>query len=759
MFKAHFSPGGNEMEQEIRSQSQRSEDQKNQYRYDAFISYSHKADADLAKVLENRLEKWAKPFYGRRTASVFRDQTSLTAEPHLWPTIADNLDDSAFLIILASPTAVGSKWVSKEICHWLTAGACDEPDLMQPGQIQQRRVDSILLVLTEGDLVWDDMTKDFDLSKTTALSLLLKGLNWQPRWEDLRWTRGKDAKEIENHDDFLIVIAGILAKIRGQTKEQVLDANDKEQKRTISLFWRLTVGLFVAAFVAVGAAFVANSQRAAATRRSDQLVDLSKELMFDIHDAIALVPGATLAREKIVATSLSHLNKLRQEAGNDPKLIRFIAIAYTKVADVQGNPTFPNLGDTSGAMKSYETALELFNKLTDSEWVNGQAVRDLYLCYERLTDINLGIGDSKAALEWCKRQVDLTKRLHAERPSHPPLIADLANAYNREARIHLIRSDVTKAKAALALSLEFGEALLKLTPGDYAALLHLSQSHRIRADLEMQEENLDQANADCSKSISLLMTAKEKHPMSVEVEGSLAGCHFTIGQIHQRRNENDEAKASLNTALEILERVKATGETDVQLLGRICTVERQLAVIEKLLGHTDDAQRYFKKALSSMKELSQHDPKNRLLQRDLVLVYLQYGEFEEKIQKLQLALDLFQQAWEIASGNYQSDPSDAAFQHDYWFCSFAQGRVWMKKADASHADATHDEKHVVDALKQAQRWFSTARPILQEMSEKGLLEPHDRPALKILDEQLRRLNRALEVLSTDDQSDIPGDRN
>src|SRR5262249_12689874 len=119
------------------------------HRYDAFISYSHKADARLAWALERHLKKFAKPWYRLRAVTVFRDESSLSVTAPLWPTIVGNLDDSRYLIVLASATAAASKWVRREICHWITGGTCDEPENLRPPQIQTGRVERLLLVLTE----------------------------------------------------------------------------------------------------------------------------------------------------------------------------------------------------------------------------------------------------------------------------------------------------------------------------------------------------------------------------------------------------------------------------------------------------------------------------------------------------------------------------------------------------------------------------------------------------------------------------------
>ena len=55
--------------------------------YDAFISYSHAKDKPIAAALQSIIQKLGEPWYNRRALRIFRDDTSLSATPHLWPSI------------------------------------------------------------------------------------------------------------------------------------------------------------------------------------------------------------------------------------------------------------------------------------------------------------------------------------------------------------------------------------------------------------------------------------------------------------------------------------------------------------------------------------------------------------------------------------------------------------------------------------------------------------------------------------------------
>jgi hypothetical protein len=52
-------------------------------RYGAFISYSHSTSAEVARGLEEWLQRYAKPWWRWRAMNVFRDDTNLTAAPAL----------------------------------------------------------------------------------------------------------------------------------------------------------------------------------------------------------------------------------------------------------------------------------------------------------------------------------------------------------------------------------------------------------------------------------------------------------------------------------------------------------------------------------------------------------------------------------------------------------------------------------------------------------------------------------------------------
>jgi len=103
-----------------------------EYTYFAFISYAHKDEkhaAWLQKSLENyripvKLRKTHGSDIPKRVRPVFRDKTDLRPG-NLEKSLASELDDSRYLIVICSPASKQSAWVNQEIGHFRQTGRAD----------------------------------------------------------------------------------------------------------------------------------------------------------------------------------------------------------------------------------------------------------------------------------------------------------------------------------------------------------------------------------------------------------------------------------------------------------------------------------------------------------------------------------------------------------------------------------------------------------------------------------------------------------
>lgn len=123
-----------------------------------------------------------------------------------------------------------------------------------------------------------------------------------------------------------------------------------------------------------GGLYVANRERAVAQRRFGQVRQLAGEFLA-LDGTIQNLPGATAARQQIVARSLAYLEALGAEARTDRDLALEIGKAYLQVARVQGVPSGSNLGDFAGADQTLGKAEAIVDAVLHGNPKNRLALR------------------------------------------------------------------------------------------------------------------------------------------------------------------------------------------------------------------------------------------------------------------------------------------------------------------------------------------------------------------------------------------------
>lgn len=254
-------------------------------KYDAFLSYSHAADDALAPALQAALHRLARPWYRMRALRVFRDKTSLAASPELWPSIVAALSEAEHFLLLASPPAAASRWVQREIEWWLA----------------NRSLQKMLILVTGGEVAWDEAAGDFDWPRTDALpAAVLKGrYPAEPLWVDLRWARSAETMTLR-HAGFRLAVLDIAAPLHGRSKDE-LDGDDVRQfARTRRLAGSAIAGLVVLSIAAASAAVIAVRQRDEAVRQGTRAeagrlaaqADLLRERGGPVDDSVNLAAQA-----------------------------------------------------------------------------------------------------------------------------------------------------------------------------------------------------------------------------------------------------------------------------------------------------------------------------------------------------------------------------------------------------------------------------------------------------------------------------------
>lgn len=156
---------------------------------------------------------------------------------------------------------------------------------------------------------------------------------------------------------------------------------------------------------------VARRERAKAERRFRDVRNLTNSFLFDFHDSIADLSGATKAREMVVKKAQEYLDSLAQEAGDDRELLWELSTAYLKLGDVQGRPGFSRTGDTGSALQSYEKSLETRRRLVALQPDNTEYQLGLAITLSRFGPLFQVLGKPNSAVERMREATAITDKL------------------------------------------------------------------------------------------------------------------------------------------------------------------------------------------------------------------------------------------------------------------------------------------------------------------------------------------------------------
>jgi eukaryotic-like serine/threonine-protein kinase len=161
--------------------------------------------------------------------------------------------------------------------------------------------------------------------------------------------------------------------------------------------------------IAAQQASLAREQHARAEKRFRDVRELANSLIFEIHDSIQNLPGATQPRKLLVDRALKYLDSLSQEASDDPGLQRELASAYERLGDVQGMPNAASVGDSAGAQGSYLKSIELLESVLRSSAANNRDRLQLSAVHDKLAILLSALGDLNGVADHAARAASLAR--------------------------------------------------------------------------------------------------------------------------------------------------------------------------------------------------------------------------------------------------------------------------------------------------------------------------------------------------------------
>jgi WD40 repeat protein len=235
--------------------------------YQAFISYRHNTSGAMAVALEKALRQYAKPLY-KPPIRIFRDENQIGAGQDLKKTIRQALQESIYLIYIATRDAAESPYVRQELELW-----CGE----------LKRQDRLIIIWQKDKLLADPVRNSLAWESSDAIPSSLKSyLSGIPVWLDFTWVAG-DSDLVLNNPRFKTLINSIVSRFRGIPPENLIGEEVITHRRNVLIRNTGITALGIMLIIALTAGWVAYQQRNTAVverdrARSSLLVNASNKL-------------------------------------------------------------------------------------------------------------------------------------------------------------------------------------------------------------------------------------------------------------------------------------------------------------------------------------------------------------------------------------------------------------------------------------------------------------------------------------------------
>jgi serine/threonine protein kinase/tetratricopeptide (TPR) repeat protein len=405
----------------------------------------------------------------------------------------------------------------------------------------------------------------------------------------------------------------------------VIARRDTARYRTGKFITRHKAGVGAAALVALALiggviattwqARVARAERARAEREFNDVRTLTTSFLFEFHEAIRDLPGATPARKLLVQRALNYLSKLAGQARGNRRLQLELAEAYLKVGDVQGNAYEANLGDPAGAAKSYGRALEISESLTRTDPRNPDALRYEARSYKSLGEVLPVLGNPSDAVTDLRRAAGILESLIVAGSNDKQLRQDLASCYQS-------LGDVQGHPGLQNL-------------GDPVAAL---ESYR--------------------KSLALYQALAESDPKYNPARRGMALVQIRMGDLKEARDDLQGVLQAYLSALQIMESLSAAEPTNAQDQRRLAHAYRKVGGIQEDLRNFKEALGYYDKATDINRSLMNADPNNHQASMAFAISLRWSGDLLYRMGQHAAALTRYRKVLEVLDRMAATDPQN-----------------------------------------------------------------------------------------------------
>jgi eukaryotic-like serine/threonine-protein kinase len=715
-----------------------------EYKYWAFISYSHQDNLDTrgdgsenhvrwANWLLEQLETFRIPdtYRDRLTPSgeqmperflpVFRDEDELPTSHDLGGQIRDALKRSRFLIVIASPRSARSRYVNEEVRYFRQLG----------------RGDHILTLIVDGEpnvrlTPKHGWTADDDCFCPALVHPLRDGgevdetrrLPEEPIAADVRMKnaerihelRADEVKEPDRRDLLehmkLKLVAGLMGvgldELVQRDKARQIEAGRKEARKlrrwltVVSVLAILVLVAGVLAFVQRNRAETARNRAVLARNSADEVIDY---LQHSLRDQLKETGRLSLLEE--IDERVARYQREHPPGEGEPAIDRERGVLMVQQGDV-----LLAKGKVQEALRLYLDSQAIMERLAQLRPNDHQAQDDLSISQEKVGDAWLEGNAPDAALESFHKCVGIRERLVKAQPQVALWKYQLSAGYIKIGDVHFSLGQFQEALKFFRQGLAHAQSLAESDPNNVEWQAGLSISDEKIGDVLLAEQQPDVALESFQQSFAIRERLLKKDPENAKLQESLTVACYKMGQVLLAKNRPAEALEYFRQNFVLSER-RAKQDPSNAVAQRFL-YGSYFALGEALgqSGQIDAAMDSLHKGLELAEKAAQADPHDLMRYRDLALVLGKIGSLAQSNQRWAEAAKAFSRLVVVARPWLERQDAGVFGLQGF---AFGVGSCWEVLRDAPPGTVQLDRGQLLKDLR-------LTRDRLKKLQQQGALQ-------------------------------------
>jgi tRNA A-37 threonylcarbamoyl transferase component Bud32/tetratricopeptide (TPR) repeat protein len=485
---------------------------------------------------------------------------------------------------------------------------------------------------------------------------------------------------------------------------------------------------------------IAIAEKARAEHRFNEVRRLARSVIFDYHDAIKDLSGATAIRERLVKDGLTYLDSLASEAGDDPELQHELAAAYDRVGDVRGqNYAAASLGDSVGALDSYLKALRIREVLMVASPGDAQVGRDLAASYSKVGMQLIETSEAARGLEYLRKGLALQEQLIVNQPANLEIRQEVAATYNAIGLALESAGDAAGALDAHRKALALRKVLVAAEP----------DNQKFRRGLVITDINLGRALvltgdfqgglASNRKALAICAALVAENPSRADYRRLLANTYQNDGDYRAILHDVGGALQSFRKKLTLDEQALAEDPKNAVARLDIAYTFQRMGYLQAEAGHHGEALSHFRNALLEYSKQGADSSEDMNLRQSVILTRAGIGEMQAHLGERDAALVEASRSLALLEG-IAADPASGTRNS-------LRGQVYRRIAAIHAALGASQDLGVAERRehwRSARDLYARSLDVWRDMQKRGILTAEDAAKPREVAREIARCDDSLQ---------------